>query len=100
MEERGKIEGDLTVKGRYALYGMVTGDILVTAGAELELRGMCCGDMRVEPGGAAEINGMVQGNVLNFGSVRVDGMINGFVANSGSANFSRSEGSVIHGGVR
>jgi cytoskeletal protein CcmA (bactofilin family) len=77
--ERGKIEGDLEVKEDFALYGMVTGNILVTGGI-LHLHGMCVKNLVVRSGGAVKLNGMVNGDAINEGgSLEVHGTVAGAV---------------------
>ncbi|BBE51979.1 hypothetical protein OYT1_ch2466 [Ferriphaselus amnicola] len=77
--ESGKIEGDLEVKEDFALYGMVTGSILVTGGV-LHLHGMCVKNLVVRPGGTAKLHGMVNGDAVNEGgSLEVHGTVSGAV---------------------
>jgi cytoskeletal protein CcmA (bactofilin family) len=75
-EERGKIEGNLTVSDALTVQGMVTGSITVQQGGSLELHGMCCGNLTVEPGANASTFGMVCGKVLNLGGqLAINGMV-------------------------
>ncbi|AWW74949.1 hypothetical protein CD351_10980 [Erythrobacter sp. KY5] len=55
--------------------GMARGDVLVPAGADIEISGMIGGDVIVEAGAKAHISGMVRGKVIDLGGeVRVTGM--------------------------
>lgn len=77
--ESGKIEGDLGVQEDVAIYGMVTGSILVTGGI-LHLHGMCLKNVIVRSGGTAKLHGMVSGDAINEGgSLEVLGTVNGAV---------------------
>ena len=77
--ERGTIEGDLDVQENFILYGMVTGNILVSGGI-LHLHGMCLKNVIVRSGGIAKLNGMVSGDAINEGgSLEVHGTVNGAV---------------------
>ncbi|MHB1145359.1 MAG: hypothetical protein ACYCZS_10715 [Thiobacillus sp.] len=67
--EQRQIEGDLTLEYGLALYGQVTGDIVVADKGELHLYGMCARNLMIQDGGKAVVYGMVGGHVLNNGGV-------------------------------
>ncbi|HEY2513443.1 MAG TPA: response regulator, partial [Polyangiaceae bacterium] len=68
FEERGTIEGDLSIARNTRLYGLVSGSVTVKAGRTLVLHGSINGDLVLEEGAVAHIYGTVGGNVFNDGS--------------------------------
>lgn len=65
--ENGKIEGDVELKGKLQLNGMITGSATVLDGAVMHLHGMVLKDLTVEQGADVVVRGMVNGTVTNNG---------------------------------
>ncbi len=75
---KGIHRGTFEVSGQSMLIkGMIYGDVLIGADADVEMRGMVFGNL-VQSGGNLHIRGMVDGNVTNTGGfLRISGMIRG-----------------------
>jgi hypothetical protein len=64
----GHIEGPITATRDTALWGSVSGDVVIRSGVRLELYGKVRGDLIVEQGGVALVRGSVSGTVVNRGA--------------------------------
>jgi cytoskeletal protein CcmA (bactofilin family) len=83
-EIRHKFEGDLVIQHeQVCIYGMIAGNLILRAGADVSLNGMVCGNIRVD-GGKLVLNGMVNGDVINNGGeIEFLGRINGYLRRLG-----------------
>ena len=76
-KQAGKTQGDLVLDDDVELVGVVTGTVIVKAGATAQLRGLIVGCLVVESGAVVGLRGMVCGDVRNHGELRVHGTIGG-----------------------
>jgi hypothetical protein len=97
VEERGKIDGDLHVADGLDLFGMVTGNLTVSAGGMAVIYGMVLGNLIVRPRGEAILQGMICGNAVNEGgTLEIQGMVVGSLdASEGTTMV--ADGAVIRG---
>lgn len=64
----------LPTSGKFS--GMIKGDALVPAGADLNVSGMIHGDLYIEARARAHVSGMVSGKIIDQGGdVTVSGMV-------------------------
>lgn len=77
-EMKGTHRGPFEVSGEALLIrGMIYGDVLIGADADVEMRGMIFGNV-VQSGGNLHLRGIVDGNVTNTGgTLRVTGIVSG-----------------------
>ena len=87
------LEGPQILTGHVRLLGMITGDVVVASGAELQLHGMCCANLRIEANASVALHGTVSGDVTNAGGdVCVFGIIAGRLIDEGGST-------VVHPGA-
>jgi len=84
--EEGTIIGPLLVESGFILNGVVTADVTVEPGGDLELNGAVSGGVVVRAGGRAEVNGTVAGDVANDGELIVRGVIVGHLEKGADAS--------------
>jgi cytoskeletal protein CcmA (bactofilin family) len=96
-EERGKIDGDLDVADGFDLFGMVTGNLTVSAGGMAVIHGMVAGNLIVKPRGEAILQGMICGNAVNEGgTLEIYGVVVG-VLDASEGTTTVADGAVIQG---
>jgi hypothetical protein len=63
----GTLEGSLTLTEDVLIEGVVIGDVVVSAPANLDVQGLVTGDLILEAGASARVHGRVKGLVTNLG---------------------------------
>ena len=86
-EERGRIDGDITIDEPYTLWGGVTGDLRIVEGGKVYVRGNVAGDIIMEFKGRAHIFGHIGGNLMLFRGAKV--VLSGVCAGNASNNNAR-----------
>lgn len=73
--ENGIVEHNITIADAYTLTGIVTGNITVLSGGNLELVGICSGDLIVESGARVNLIGIVEGRIINNGGAVIEAVL-------------------------
>jgi cytoskeletal protein CcmA (bactofilin family) len=96
-EERGKVDGPVTVDEKYTLWGSIMGDVKVVDGGKLYVRGNVYGDLIVEFGGRVHVFGTVTGNLQLWQGTKViiSGIIQGNANNTGGRLYVDQHGSIL-----
>lgn len=63
----GEVKGPVIMREDATVVGTIKGDVMVLAGAALQLAGVVTGDLMVEIGGRAVVRGTVWGCIRNRG---------------------------------
>lgn len=96
MDEREKIQGNITLSENFVLRGTIDGNVTVRPNVLFEIHGIVTGSIYIEPGAEVRILGKVHGNIHNQGSLHVSGMVNGKIADDGQP-ISYDVGAMING---
>lgn len=63
------INGDHTFRTTESFDGMIRGNVIVKAGANVDFSGMVGGDLIIERGATVKLSGMIGGQIVNDGKL-------------------------------
>ncbi|MEL7240512.1 MAG: hypothetical protein AAGK78_16770, partial [Planctomycetota bacterium] len=96
-EERGRVDGDITINEPYTLWGSVTGDLRVVEGGKVYVRGNVGQDLIVDFKGRVHVYGHVGGNIVLFRGAKLilSGVCAGNVENKNARFYTDEHGKVL-----
>ena len=96
-EERGRIDGNMTVDYPLTMWGSVTGDMKVVEGGKVYVRGNVGGDLIVDFKGRVHVYGHIGGNITLFRGAKLilSGVCAGNVDNQNARFYTDEHGKVL-----
>ena len=96
-EERGRINGDITINEPYTLWGTVGGDLRVVEGGKVYVRGNVVGDLICDFKGRVHVYGHVGGDIILFRGAKLilSGVCAGNVQNQNARFYTDENGQVL-----